>query len=156
MIGFYPLQQNTTVSADSINSFLSSASAVFDTTLPNSLLGTPSPTTPAYGLNSSVPAPTGGIVATELATETYSPIFGADTTHLSAIPLITPSPTVATFTTTDSDGSVSTSVSTLSVASVVLGVPPGWNSARSDLAVHVSLTSLIIPIVLYLMKDWII
>ncbi|KAK7454673.1 hypothetical protein VKT23_011426 [Stygiomarasmius scandens] len=155
MIGFYPLQ-NTTVSADSISSFLSSASAVFDTTLPNSLLGTPSPTTPAYGLNSSVPAPTGGIVATGLATETYSPIFGADTTNLSAIPLITPSPTVATFTTTDSDGSVSTSVSTLSVASVVLGVPPGWNSARSDLAVHVSLTSLIIPIVLYLMKDWII
>ncbi|THV03241.1 acid protease [Dendrothele bispora CBS 962.96] len=152
MIGFYPLRQNTSISAATISSFLSSISVTIDTTLPNSLLATPSVTPPTYGLNSSVPAPTGGIVATELATQTYSPIFGAATTNLSALPLITPSPTVATFTTTDSAGLVSTSVSTLSVASVVLGVPPGWNSAPA--AVHVPMIALMIPIVLCSMKDF--
>ncbi|KAF5367500.1 hypothetical protein D9758_003687 [Tetrapyrgos nigripes] len=105
MVGLYPLPRNVSESTEPISSFLSSISATVETTLPNSLLGTPSVTPPPYGFNASVTAPTGGVVSTGLANNTYSPIFGADTTNLSAIPLITPSPTVETLTTTDSAGS---------------------------------------------------
>ncbi|KAJ3999464.1 aspartic peptidase domain-containing protein [Lentinula boryana] len=137
MIGLYSLGNATTPESTSfVNSFLASASETVVTTLPNSLLLTPTATTPAYSLNTSVPAATGAIVQTALATSTYSPIFGAVTTvpdpaalNLSAIPLITPSPTVATYTVTDSAGIISTSVSHFSVPSIVLGAPPGWSSA---------------------------
>lgn len=137
MIGLYPLSNATTPESTSlINAFLASASEVIGTTLPNSLLLTPTATTPAYSFNTSVPASTGAIVQAALATSTYSPIFGAVTTipdsatlNLSAIPLIQPLPTVATYTVTDSAGMISTSVSRISIPSIVLGAPPGWSSA---------------------------
>ncbi|KAJ3912620.1 acid protease [Lentinula edodes] len=137
MIGLYSLSNATTPESTSlINSFLASASEVIGTTLPNSLLLTPTATTPAYSFNTSVPASTGAIVQAALATSTYSPIFGAVTTipdsatlNLSAIPLIQPLPTVATYTVTDSAGMISTSVSRISIPSIVLGAPPGWSSA---------------------------
>ncbi|KAJ4477163.1 acid protease, partial [Lentinula aciculospora] len=137
MIGLYSLSNVTTPDSTAvINSFLASASKVIGTTLPNSLLLTPSATTPAYSFNTSTPASIGAIVQVALATSTYSPIFGIVTTvpdpatlNLSAIPLITPSPTIATYTVTNSAGMISTSVSHFSVPSIVLGAPPGWSSA---------------------------
>ncbi|KAF8825111.1 hypothetical protein HHX47_DHR7000723 [Lentinula edodes] len=118
MIGLYSLSNATAPQSTLlINSFLASASEVIGTTLPNSLLLTPTATTPAYSFNTSVPASTGAIVQAALATSTYSPIFGA------------PLPTVATYTVTDSAGMISTSVSRISIPSIVLGAPPGWSSA---------------------------
>jgi len=125
MLGLYPLQNtiNSLETQDSISSFFSSISAAVATTLPNFPLSTPSFTTPSYALNSSISAPTGGIVSTALATSTYSAIFGKNT-NLSAIPTITAAPTLATLIVTDSSGVVSTSISV--EASVILGIPPGW------------------------------
>ncbi|KAF9066644.1 aspartic peptidase domain-containing protein [Rhodocollybia butyracea] len=136
MIGLYPLSNNTSPEVSSVVvSFIESASEVVATTLPNSLIVTPTATTRAYSLNTSVPAFTGGIVSTALATSTYSPIFGAVTTvadastlNLSAIPLISPPPTVVTLTTTNSAGMVHTTTSHVTIPTQVLGVPPGWNN----------------------------
>ncbi|KAJ3767617.1 acid protease [Lentinula raphanica] len=165
VIGLYPLSNITTPESTSvINSFLASASEVVGTTLPNSLLITPTPTTPAYSLNTSIPAATGAIVQTALANSTYSPIFGAVTAipdsatlNLSAIPLITPSPTVATYTVTNSAGMISTSVSHISVPSIVLGVPPGWSNAgiavRAPAFVSL-LLSVALPSLLSLLLPW--
>lgn len=149
MIGLYPLSNVTTPEASSvIASFI--ASEIVGTTLPNSLLVTPSATTPAYSFNTSVQASTGGIVQTGLANSTYSAIFGSVTAvpvpsslNLSAIPLITPAPTVTTLTITGSDGTLSTTVSHFTVPSIVLGVPPGWSSAGFTVHIPV-LTSLLI------------
>ncbi|KIK63098.1 hypothetical protein GYMLUDRAFT_41409 [Collybiopsis luxurians FD-317 M1] len=164
MIGLYPLS-NVTVPENTslVSSFIASASEIFGTTLPNSLLATPSPTVPAYSLNTSVPAFTGGIVETALATSSYSAIFGAvtsvpdpSTLNLSAIALINPAPTVATYTITDSAGAVSTSISHISIPSVVLGVPPNWNSAILTVraSVHVLLLSVALPSLLSLLLRW--
>ncbi|ESK88781.1 pepsinogen c [Moniliophthora roreri MCA 2997] len=132
MIGLYAL--NNSVLAPSpaeVSAFFSSISVQIPTTLPNYLLPTPTISTPPYSLNSSITAPTGGIVSSGLANSTYSPIFAQEVTNLSALPIITAEPTVATFTLTDPAGGVSTTTSHLSMASVALGVPPGWNSAPS-------------------------
>ncbi|KAG7451143.1 acid protease [Guyanagaster necrorhizus] len=130
MIGFYPLKNatNTTESAALISSFLSSASATVATTLPNSLLSTPTYTTPPYTFNSSFSAPTGGIVSTELANSTYSPIFAEYATNISAMPTIAPTNALETYIITDTSGVVTTITSTASIASVTLGIPPGWIS----------------------------
>jgi len=130
MIGFYPLRNasDVTGSSASVASFLSSISATVATTLPNFPLSTPSYTTPPYGLNSSIFAPVGGIVSSALATSTYSPIFSNGIVNASALPTISPSPTLATFILTNPAGVVTTSISTVSVVTVTLGVPPGWNA----------------------------
>jgi hypothetical protein len=161
MIGLYPLSNVTTPEQSSVvTSFISSASEIVGTTLPNSLLVTPSATTPAYSLNTSIPASTGGIVETALATSTYSPIFGLQTTvpdpstlNLSAIALITPAPTIVTFTVTGSAGVVSTSTSHVTIPSIVLGVPPGWSSAGFMLypPAFASLLYVAIPLLLSLL-----
>ncbi|KAF5377326.1 hypothetical protein D9757_008001 [Collybiopsis confluens] len=137
MIGLYPLSNITTPeSAALVSSLISSASEIFPTTLPNSLLTTPTGTIQFYSLNTSVSASTGGIVDTDLAFSSYSAIFGAATSvpdpstlNLSAIALISPSPTLATYTVTDSAGALSTTISHITIPSIVLGVPPGWSSA---------------------------
>jgi len=134
MIGFYAL--NTTNATASLSSFFSSFSATVATTLPNSLLNTPTHTITPYGLNASFTAPTGAVVSSGLANSTYNPILGQESTNYSALPIITASPTVSTFIFTDPTGGVSTSISSLApAASVVLGVPPGWseNSAMSGM-----------------------
>lgn len=161
MIGLYPLSNVTTPEASSlVESFIASASEIVGTTLPNSLLVTPSATTPAYSLNTSIPAFTGAILQTALATSTYSPIFGAVTTvpnpsflNLSAIPLITPAPTATTFTLTGSGGALSTTVSQFTIPSIVLGVPPGWNNAGFTVHAPVltSLLSVALPTLLSLL-----
>ncbi|KAE9407806.1 acid protease [Gymnopus androsaceus JB14] len=161
MIGLYPLSNVTTPEASSlVESFIASASEIVGTTLPNSLLVTPSATTPAYSLNTSIPAFTGAIVQTALATSTYSPIFGAVTTvpnpsflNLSAIPLITPAPTATTFTLTGSGGALSTTVSQFTIPSIVLGVPPGWKNAGFTVHAPVltSLLSVALPTLLSLL-----
>ncbi|KAJ7494700.1 aspartic peptidase domain-containing protein [Mycena galericulata] len=127
-IGFYILNNATkTFGAASVASFLSSVSATIATTLPNSLLSTPTFSTPSYAFNTSVKAPTGGILSSALATSTYSAIFGQKLVNVTSLPAITPAPTVATIVLTNAEGVVTTSTSTL--ATVTLGTPPGWNAA---------------------------
>ncbi|KAJ7739758.1 acid protease [Mycena maculata] len=127
-IGFYALRNATeTIQATAVAAFLSSVSATIATTLPNSLLSTPTFTTPSYGFNSSIKASTGGILTSALATSTYSAIFGQKLVNVTSLPAITPAPTVATITLTNAEGVVTTSTSTL--ATVTLGTPPGWNAA---------------------------
>lgn len=145
MIGFYPLKNatNSTESAASISSFLSAASATVATALPNSLLSTPTYTTPPYTFNSSISAPTGGIVSTELANSTYSPIFAQFATNISAMPTIAPTDTLETYIITDTSGVVTTITSTASVPSVTLGIPPGWTSGVASLHAPLSRTRLL-------------
>lgn len=137
LIGLYPLQQpsnstNTTQSSNIISSIFSANSATVTTTLPNVLLATPTYSTPPYALNSSLSAPIGVIVSSGLATSTYSALFGQQTSLLntSALPTISPTPTVFTYVLTDAVGLVTTSVSTR-VAAITLGLPPGWSAASS-------------------------
>jgi len=128
-IGFYPLKNaSETVEATAVAAFLSSVSATIATILPNSLLSTPTFTTPSYGFNSSVKAPTGGIVSSDLATSTYSALLGGQKlVNVTSLPAITPAPTVATIVLTNAQGVVTTSTSAL--ATVTLGTPPGWSAA---------------------------
>lgn len=119
MIGLYPL--NNSIPNTLVPSLFSSISATIATTAPNSLLPTPSVTASPYSLNTSFTGPTGEIVSSQLANSTYNPIF-AQQTNLSAIPVITASPTVQTLTITDSAG-VHTTTSTSVAPSVVLGAP---------------------------------
>ncbi|KAJ7127027.1 aspartic peptidase domain-containing protein [Mycena epipterygia] len=129
LIGFYALNNATElVAATAVAAFLSSVSATVATTLPNSLLPTPTFSTPSYGFNSSIKASTGGIVTSALATSTYSPIFGQKLGDITSLPAITPAPTVTTIVLTNAQGVVATSTSTFA-ASITLGLPPGWSSA---------------------------
>ncbi|PBK75653.1 acid protease [Armillaria solidipes] len=158
MIGFYPLKNatNGTESAALISSFFSSASATVATALPNSLLSTPTYTTPTYTFNSSISAPTGGIVSTELANSTYSPIFAQFATNISAMPTIAPTDTLETYIITDTSGVVTTITSTASVASVTLGIPPGWTSGVASLHAPLSRTRLLcflLPVALLYIPD---
>jgi hypothetical protein len=133
MIGLYPLRNATDVpeTPSAVSSILSSLSATVATTLPNFPLSTPSYTTPAYAFNTSVPAQAGKIVSSGLATSTYSPIVQHSVFNVSALPTVSPSPTVFTFMLTDASGLIHTSTSTRSVPSVVLGVPPGWSAGSA-------------------------
>ncbi|KAF8071741.1 aspartic peptidase A1 [Lyophyllum atratum] len=134
LIGLYPLYNTTDIpdTPDSIASILSSLSATVPTTLPNFLIPTPTFTTPPYAFNTSVSHAPKGIVSSDLATSTYSPIIGPQSMfNASALPLITPSPTLMTFIVTNSAGFIVTSTSTLAEPSVTLGVPPGWNAGSS-------------------------
>ncbi|KAI0925766.1 hypothetical protein AcW1_008107 [Taiwanofungus camphoratus] len=137
MIGFYPLN-NASAPVEPmnvVNSFLSSVSATVATDLPNYVLPTPTYTTPAYAFNTSISAPPGLIVSTGLATSTYNPVLGTQYLNATAIPTVSPSPTLFTFILTLPSGQVSTSVSTASTASVTLGEPPGWTSGARSMRV---------------------
>ena len=61
-------------------------------------------------------------------------MFGTQTTlaNVSALPTIDPTREVITLFVTNAEGVVATSVSTVSSASVTLGVPPGWSSAAGS------------------------
>jgi len=133
MIGLYRLENTTTIAEtpESLASFLSSASATIATTLPNFPLATPSPTTPLYTFNTSVPAPIGEIVFSDLATSTYSPIVGVSFFNASALPTISPTPLLATLVLTNSAGVLTTSIETLAPSSIILGVPPGQSGERA-------------------------
>ncbi|KAG5651347.1 hypothetical protein H0H81_009010 [Sphagnurus paluster] len=134
LIGLYPLQ-NTTGLAEtpgSVASILSSLSATVATTLPNSLVPTPTFSTPPYAFNTSASRAPDGIVSSGLATSTYNPILDAPNGfNATALPGITPSPTVATFIVTNSGGFIVTSTSLFTEPTMELGVPPGWNSGSS-------------------------
>ncbi|KDQ59263.1 hypothetical protein JAAARDRAFT_657647 [Jaapia argillacea MUCL 33604] len=130
MIGLYPLNNASALPETPafISSFLSSASATIATALPNFVLATPTYTTPPYAFNTSIPASLGEIVSSDLALSTYSPLLER-TANATGIPTVSPSPTRATLILTDPQGDVFTSISTASIPSVTLGVPPGWTSA---------------------------
>ncbi|KAJ7158790.1 aspartic peptidase domain-containing protein [Mycena filopes] len=136
-IGFYTLNNATEILAPSaVAAFLSSVSATVATTLPNFLLSTPVLSTPSYTFNTSVKASSGGIVATALATSTYSAIFGQKLVSAASLPAITPPPTVTTILATNAEGVVTTTVSSFpGLASIKLGVPPGYNNAADALGV---------------------
>lgn len=128
-IGFYPLRANATQNlTEQIDPPLSHLPTV-QTTLPNSLLPTPTFTPSSYIFNSSVTAAIGGILSSNLATSTYSPILEAQATNVSAIPSIFPTPGYVTLIGTAANGLVFTSLSPVPEASVTLGIPPGWESS---------------------------
>ncbi|KAI0661740.1 acid protease [Cubamyces menziesii] len=137
MVGLYPLANSTTSATPEpisvVSEFFASYSATVGTTLPNFLLPTPTFSTPTYAFNTSVRATPGELVRTGLATSTYVPLLGGagGTRHrnATALPTITPSPTVVTFVITDTSGHTHTSVSTASQVSVTLGVPAGWKAS---------------------------
>ncbi|KAJ8502383.1 hypothetical protein ONZ45_g11815 [Pleurotus djamor] len=136
MIGFYPLRNQTSpeqLPTDVISSIISVVSGIttIQTTLPNFPLPTPTFSTPTFTFNTSIPTTNGGIVATALATSTYSPIFGGglDNLNASAIPTISPAVQLQTFILTNAQGLVTTSVSTAVEPTVTLGLP-GFNGAR--------------------------
>jgi hypothetical protein len=133
MIGLYTLGNGTDTgeTPDAVASFFSSASATVTTTLPNYVIPNPTYSTPPYGFNSSIPAPVGGIVASGLATSTYSPIIGQGTFNVTALPTISPSPSLTTLTVTNSYGQLTTSVSTHALPAVTLGMPAGWNGSST-------------------------
>jgi len=66
-------------------------------------------------------------------------LFGGHTTlaNISALPTINPTRQVVTLVVTDASGAVATSVSTVPPATVTLGIPPGWSSARSRFDIDV-------------------
>src|SRR5262245_35610187 len=134
MIGLYPLSNFSNVAEPS-------NSATIATTLPNFPISTPSFTTPPYAFNTSVEASAGAIVLSELATSTYSAIFGTRRPSATALPAVSPAPSVVTFVTTDASGSVYTSVSTVTPPSIILGRPPGWNAGKPlDVPIYLAMT----------------
>ncbi|KAL6302374.1 acid protease [Sparassis latifolia] len=141
LIGFYPLNNASSPvqSPEVVESYLSSASATVATTLPNYVLALPSYTTPPYAFNTSFTAPPGLVVSSGLAASTYSAALGSASPNATAIPTVTPSPTLVTLFITGTAGQVSTSVSTASVPSVTLGEPPGWSNAASTVRIPTGL-----------------
>lgn len=146
MIGLYPLRNASAPvqSPDEVASYFSSVSGTVTTILPNFLLPTPSPSAPPYIFNASVAALAGEIVASGLATSTYSPALLTHHVNPTAIPTVSPSPTLMTFIFT-TNGELVTSVSTVPMPSITLGTPPGWTNAgtRSLDDVLVSLSVLL-------------
>ncbi|KAI0250276.1 aspartic peptidase domain-containing protein [Lactifluus subvellereus] len=142
LIGLYPLRQGVPVplSPASLSALFSSLSLAVATTLPNFVLPTPTLTTPAYIFNTSVPATV--VAVSDLATSAYTPLIeqvaNGVTQKLSvtALPKVTPAPTLATLVLTDASGSVRTTVSPLPVSTVVLGRPPGFNSGSPTIRPH--------------------
>lgn len=69
-----------------------------------------------------------------MANSTYTALFGTRTTltNVSALSTLAPTHEVVTLFATNAAGVVSTTVSTVSVATVTLGVPPGYSSASSN------------------------
>ncbi|KAG5647388.1 hypothetical protein DXG03_000458 [Asterophora parasitica] len=157
LIGLYPLRNNTDApeSPGAVASLLSSLSATVATTLPNYLLPTPTYTTPPYAFNTSVSHAPEGIVSSGLATSTYSPILGESRFNATALPAISPSPSVITLIVTNSAGFLVTSTSTFAEPSPTLGVPPGWSAASSLRATSLAaaLPALVISSILVYLID---
>ncbi|TFK72900.1 acid protease [Pluteus cervinus] len=131
MIGLYPLQ-NDTVQVDTpaqLSSIFASESATINSALPNSLISPSSFTTPPYTFTESAPPPIGDTVSSGLAISTYVALLATELRNDSALPMITPPPSVTTLTLTNAEGLLTTSISTQSFEFVTLGVPPGWNAA---------------------------
>ncbi|KAI0819099.1 acid protease [Irpex lacteus] len=132
MIGLYALRNATAPaqSSDVVQAYFSSASATITTNLPNVLLPTPSSfSISPYTFNASITAPQGKIMASGLATSTYSPVLATSGhPNQTAILTVTPSPTVFTFVVT-TNGELVTSISSAPAPS--LGQPPGWTSGAS-------------------------
>lgn len=131
MIGLYNLNNDTELHETSMNisSFFASDSATIATTLPNFPLATPTPTTPPYLFNTSIPTLFGFLASTDLGTSTYRPIFIGTSVIESAIPTILPIPTVTTLVITNSVGNLMTTTTGVPQPSVILGLPSG--SVRS-------------------------
>ena len=134
LIGLYPRQSaSAALSPASLSALFSSLTLTVPTTLPNFVVPTPTLTTPPYIFNTSIP--TSVLALSDLATSTYSPLIEeivngvVEKLNVTALPGVTPMPTIETFFLTDASGSVHTSVSPLPLSSVVLGRPPGVNSA---------------------------
>lgn len=152
-IGLFPLR-NASAPVESpqvVASFLSAASATVATALPNFLIPTPSPTVPPYAFNTSFSTLPGQVVSSGLATSTYVAAIGTHHVNATAIPTLSPSPTLVTFIIT-SNGQLVTSVSTAASPSITLGTPPGWTNA-SPAALRMSLgtvsLSILVPSILF-------
>jgi hypothetical protein len=142
LIGLYPLRKGLAVplTPASLSALFSSLSLTVPTNLPNYVVPTPSLTTSSYIFNTSVP--TTFLAATDLANSSYSPLIeqvvGGVTQKLAvtALPEVTPTPTLKTLILTDASGSVHTTVSPLPVSTVILGRPPGYISGSGTIRPH--------------------
>ncbi|GJE88752.1 A1 family peptidase [Phanerochaete sordida] len=152
-IGLYPLRNASAPveSPQAVASFFSAQSATVGTNLPNFLIPTPSPAVPSYTFNTSFSTKPGQIVSSGLATSTYSAAIGTHHVNATAIPTLSPSPTLFTLILT-SDGQLVTSVSTAASPSITLGTPPGWTNA-SPATLRMSLgtiaVSVLVPSLLF-------
>jgi len=154
MIGLYPLNNASAPvePPEAVASFFSTASATVATALPNFVLSTPSFTTPPYAFNTSVKAPPGLIVSSGLAASTYSAVLNTRHPDATALPILSPSPTLFTFIQTNPAGQLVTSVSTATPPSITLGEPPGWTSgaARTHVSARVIVLGMIVVTIYHL------
>ena len=160
MIGLYPLRNSSdpVQSPSDVSAFFSSASATVATVLPNVLLPTPTPTPPPYAFNISIPASAGALVASGLGTSTYSAVLNTRHPNATAIPTVTPSPSLVTFIIT-SNGEIVTSVSTAATPSVTLGQPAGYtvpNGVASLRTPPVTFSALlgVVPILILIVSNF--
>ena len=134
MIGLYPLQPSnstnplTPLPQASLSALFSSLSLTQNTVLPNSLLATPTFTTPAYLFNTSVP--TASPAMTDLATSTYEPLLVTAGGVINASRIPQRAGVAETITVTDSAGGVHTTT-TVPSSSQALGEVPGWSSGAT-------------------------
>lgn len=143
LIGLFPLTNSSAPaeSPDKVSSFLSSASATVASTLPNYFLTTPSPTTPVFAFNTSLPLTAGATVTSELGASTYTPLLAnTKRVNASAFGAVHPEPTVLTLTLTDAQGT-HTTLSHVVAPTVVLGHVPGTPNAASLIS-HVPIYTL--------------
>jgi hypothetical protein len=141
LIGFYPLRVGAVpLPPASLSALFSSLTLTVPTTLPNFLVSTPTLTTPTYIFNTSVP--TSVVAMSDLATSTYSPLIvgvqngATQKLTVTSLPEVTPAPTVAVVLLTDGSGAVHTTESPLPLSTIVLGRPPGSNSASATLRLY--------------------
>lgn len=98
----------------------------------------PSYTTPPHTFNTSLQATLREIVASDLATSTYSPTLASPTVNVSAPPKVYDA--YATMYTNSEDRSV-TSTYHVSDSTTTLSVPPGWSRAHSLGIPYIALAS---------------
>ncbi|TFY82117.1 hypothetical protein EWM64_g1897 [Hericium alpestre] len=137
MIGLYPLTPSvpapTALPPASLSALFSSLSLTVSANLPNTLVPTPSFTTPPYTFNTSVPTTA---INAQLGSATYSPLLndanraGDNRFNFTALPQVSPSPSIATVVMTAANGVVITTTSPLPMASVTLGQPARVDERR--------------------------
>ncbi|KAH7106625.1 aspartic peptidase domain-containing protein [Auriculariales sp. MPI-PUGE-AT-0066] len=127
LIGFYLLPNSTSSTSASMSDNVEGTTSTYPsiaTTLPNSLLSEPTPTTPPYVFNTSATIPTPG-GRSGFGTSTYSPVLRP----LNATAIPTAVLPASTFITTDPAGHSITTTSRLPVETIILGRPDGMNDA---------------------------
>jgi len=149
MIGLYPRQFSNATSplvpppAASLAVLFSSLSLTVETQLPNSLLATPTFTTPPYIFNTSVP--TASPAQSDLAASTYVPLFRSGIlANVTSLPRLAPGEIIVTVT----NGGVFTTTQPSVTTTALLGHYPG----QPDGALHSRAASPFIVVLLLVLS----